>query len=218
MDVGNALDGLAGLSELDAKALLAAEGHNELPRIEHRRLARIFIEVISEPMVFLLVGCGVVYFILGDRQEALMLQGFLVLILGITLHQERKTERALEALRDLSSPRALVLRSGQVVRIPGRDVVRGDLLILNEGDRVSADGNIMRCRNFCVDESMLTGESVPVEKNLLNPVNLGSRLETSFLVFAGTTVVRGMAVARVTQGWFASSWCGKGGPEKRQAS
>src|SRR6185437_3785816 len=138
---------------------------NALPRAEHRKLAEIVIEIISEPMVFLLIGCGLIYLVLGDHQEALMLLGFLGVILGITLYQEQKTERALEALRDLSSPRALVLREGQKKRIPGREVVRNDIVLLNEGDRVAADADLLTCHNLSIDESLLTGESVPVIKS-----------------------------------------------------
>ncbi|NBQ52120.1 MAG: cation-translocating P-type ATPase [Proteobacteria bacterium] len=177
--------------------LLEAEGPNELPRSGHRRSGRIFLDVVTEPMVFLLAGCGAVYFILGDRQEALMLLGFLALILWITLYQEGKTERALRALRDLSSPRALVLREGQPRRIPGREVVRGDVLILNEGDRVSADAEIIQSLNLFVDESLLTGESMPVAK-----IATGDDVDAlphKILIFAGTTVVRGSAIARVTK-------------------
>ncbi len=95
-------------------------------------------------MTALLLGCGAIYFLLGDRQEALMLVGFVALIVAITLYQERKTERAVEALRDLASPRALVpRRDGRQQRIAGREVVRGDILMLNEGDRVAADGVIL---------------------------------------------------------------------------
>src|SRR5665811_1569532 len=93
-----------------------------------------------------------------------MLLGFVFIVMGITLYQERKTERALEALKDLSSPRALVIRDGVKKRIPGREVVRGDIIVLSEGDRIPADGALISCLNLSVDESLLTGESVPVRK------------------------------------------------------
>src|SRR4030095_3594843 len=105
-----------------------------------------------------------IYLILGDAQEAFMLLGFVFFIMVISLYQERKTERTLEALRDLSSPRALVIRDGQQRRIAGRDVVRGDVLLLAEGDRVPADALILSCSHLLADESVLTGESVPVRK------------------------------------------------------
>ena len=96
--------------------------------------------------------------------KRLVLSFSLFVIFGITIFQERKTERALEALRDLSSPRALVIRDGEQKRIAGREVVRGDILILTEGDRVPADAVLLACNDLMVDESLLTGESVPVRK------------------------------------------------------
>ena len=117
-----------GLSEEEAARRLAADGPNELPSSKKRALWGL-LEVIREPMIALLVACGVLYLILGDVREALLLLGFVFVVAGITFVQERKTERALDALRDLSSPRALVVRSGQKRRIAGREVVRGDITV-----------------------------------------------------------------------------------------
>jgi Ca2+-transporting ATPase len=164
----------------------AEEGFNELPTSKQRRTIYIILGILSEPMVYILLGCGLVYFMIGDRQEALILIGFLLLIAFIEFFQEQKAERALDALRDLSSPRALVLRNGKKQRIAGREVVREDFIFLNEGDRVPADAVLISAADLAVDESMLTGESVPVEK------------KPKAAVFAGTTVVRGQATAIVT--------------------
>src|SRR5262245_60896371 len=158
------LDTAEGLSEQEAAARLKAEGFNELPSGRRRHFLASVLGVGGEPMFLLLVGCGTLYLVLGSVQEALLLLGFVFVVMGIELYQERKTERALEALRDLSSPRALVVRDGHPRRIPGREVVRGDLVVLAEGDRVPADGVLLRCANLAADESLLTGESVPVRK------------------------------------------------------
>lgn len=174
-----------GLSQAIASRLQELEGFNELPSNRPRGLRHLVIEVIREPMVFLLLGCGTIYLLLGDRQEALMLLGFLFLIIGITIYQERKAERALEALRDLSSPRALVLRDGERKRIPGREVVRGDVAFVSEGARVPADGCLVSGENVSVDESLLTGESIPVEKGV------------GAILYAGTALVRGQGVMEV---------------------
>jgi len=130
---------LRGLSQEEAAKRLATDGPNELPSSKKRSIFVIIFEVIKEPMFLLLVSCGTIYLILGDRQEAFMLLFFVFVVMGITIFQEKKTERALEALRDLSSPRALVIRDGVQQRIAGKDVARGDFLILQEGDRVPAD-------------------------------------------------------------------------------
>ena len=153
-----------GLSEEEAAARLQSDGFNELPRQGHRTLARVVIDVMREPMLALLVVAGLIYLALGDVHEALVLIAFAGLSILITVIQESRTERALEALRDLTSPRALVIRDGRHKRIAGREVVRGDLVIVTEGDRIPADGWMIDSDNLSVDESLLTGESVAVRK------------------------------------------------------
>ena len=149
-------------------------------------------------MLLLLIASGILYMILGDIQEALMLLGFVFVIIGITLYQERKTERSLEALRDLSSPRALVIRDGQSKRIAGREVVTGDIIILSEGDRIPADGIVLATNNLTVEESLLTGESLPVEKSENTEITEMGRPggENSPFIYSGTLVVGGMGIAR----------------------
>jgi P-type Ca2+ transporter type 2C len=197
----NKLD-LKGLSEAVAAERLKAEGYNELPSSKRRSTLAIALEVVREPMFLLLVACGALYLLLGDKEEALMLLGFVVVVMGITLYQERKTERALEALRDLSSPRASVIREGQQKRIAGREVVRGDLLIVREGDRVPADALLAHSTNLSMDESLLTGESVPVRKVALEPHEQSPKMkrpggDDSASLFSGTLVVQGQGFAEV---------------------
>src|SRR6476660_2296892 len=153
---------MSGLSEVEAQTRLQSEGYNELPRQDRRTPLQIVLEVLREPMLALLLGGGIIYLLLGDLKEALILLGFAMLSVAITVIQETRTERVLEALRDLTSPRALVIRGGVQKRITGREVVRGDVLVLAEGDRVPADAAIIECRDLQTDESLLTGESVPV--------------------------------------------------------
>src|SRR5512136_1917319 len=163
---------LQGLTEQQALERLAQDGYNELPSAKKRNLLHIVLEIVREPMFLMLIACGLLYLFLGDVEEALMLLGFVFVVIGITLYQEQKTERALEALRDLSSPRALVIRDGNQRRIAGREVVRGDIVVLSEGDRVPADAVLLSCTNFSVDESLLTGESMSVNKMECNDVNV----------------------------------------------
>jgi len=188
---------LTGLTEAQAKEALAKEGMNELPSSKKRGIFSIAFEVVKEPMFLLLISCGVIYLVLGDIQEAIMLLGFVVVIMGITIFQEQKTENTLEALRDLSSPRALVIREGERRRIPGREVARGDLLVLSEGDRVPADALLLWCVNISVDESLLTGESAAVRKSAGDPEAALQRPggEDTPFVYSGTLVVHGRAVA-----------------------
>ena len=188
-----------GLSEATAALRLQHDGHNELPSAQPRSLVSIALEAVREPMFMLLIASGAVYLLLGDRAEALALLTAVFVVVGITLYQEQKTERALQALRDLSSPRALVIRDGVTKRIAGRDVVRDDLIVLREGDRVPADAFVVSCRNLFVDESLLTGESVAVRKlaasEPMSPEPAGGEDRPS--VYSGTLVVRGDGIARV---------------------
>jgi Ca2+-transporting ATPase len=154
----------AGLSSAAARQRLQTLGPNELPVSRPRSNARLLRDVVAEPMFLLLVACGAIYLLLGDPDEALMLLGFVAIVVAMTFFQQRRTERSLHALRDLSSPRALVLRDGQQSRIAGRELVPGDVVLLAEGDRVPADIDLLASSNLMVDESMLTGESVPVSK------------------------------------------------------
>jgi Ca2+-transporting ATPase len=175
----------AGLTETEAARRLAAEGPNELPSAKRRSIGRIILEVAREPMLALLVlGC-VIYLLLGDRTESLMLLAFATLSIVITVVQQSRAERVLDALRDMTSPRALVIRDGVRRRIAGREVVRADLIALCEGDRVPADARLLEAPHFEADESLLTGESQPIAK--------GER-DT---VFSGSLVVRGSGIAEV---------------------
>ncbi|HET8722810.1 MAG TPA: cation-transporting P-type ATPase, partial [Anaeromyxobacteraceae bacterium] len=190
---------LRGLSSAEAAQRLAKDGPNELSRAGAPSLLHTVAEVMKEPMLLLLLAAGVVYLMLGDREEAIALLLSAIVVIAITLVQERKTERALAALRDLSSPRALVIRDGQRVRIPGRDVVRGDLLVIAEGDRVAADAEVEEGAFLEADESLLTGESVPVRKQAGPSPGAEARPGGDDLPFlwAGTLVVRGVGLARV---------------------
>ncbi|TAJ76046.1 MAG: cation-translocating P-type ATPase [Gallionellaceae bacterium] len=188
-----------GLSQAEAAARLKLEGANGLPSGNRRNLTGIALEVVREPMFLLLVAAGAIYLILGDVSDALMLLGFVCVVMSITIYQEYKTERVLKALRDLTSPRALVIRDGIERRIAGCEVVRGDLLLLSEGDRVPADAALISCNDFSADESLLTGESVAVRKVAqadaaeLAPPG-GDDLP---FVYSGTLVVQGRGMARV---------------------
>jgi Ca2+-transporting ATPase len=190
-----------GLTAHEAAARLAARGANELPAGPKRTLVRIVLSVAAEPMFIMLVGAGVLYLLLGSLGEALLLLGFVGVVMGITIMQERKTERVLGALRDLSSPRARVVRDAVAKLVAGREVVPGDILLLEEGDRVAADALLLEAHDLSVDESLLTGESVPVGKRAVDPADAAERIrpggENTAVVYAGSMVVQGSGTARV---------------------
>jgi Ca2+-transporting ATPase len=182
-----------GLGEDEALRRLGREGPNELPPSRRRGVPRLAREVASEPMFLLLVACGAVYMLLGDPQEALMLLGFVFVVMGISFVQQRRSERALDALRDLSSPQALVVREGKVRRLAARELVTDDVVLLAEGDRVPADVALSEASDLAIDESLLTGESAPVSKEACSP----ARPEGVSRAFSGTLVIRGSGRGRV---------------------
>jgi Ca2+-transporting ATPase len=204
--------GPKGLNRAEAERRLHADGPNELTPPKRRTPWRIGLEVAREPMFQLLVAAGLLYLLLGDTGEASMLLAFVFVTVAITVVQEQRTEKALEALRDLTSPRALVVRDGERLRIAGREVVRGDLLVLEEGDRIAADAQLLSANDLRADESLLTGEAVPVGK--VAALGLGGTStvtapdgaaaaatrpggEAQPFVYAGTLVVSGQGLAQV---------------------
>jgi P-type Ca2+ transporter type 2C len=199
LSLGFSLTGLPGLSESDAAARLGRDGPNELPSQRSRGLFAIVREVVREPMFLMLVAAGALYLVMGKLSDALLLLGFVFVVIAITIIQERRTERALDALRDLSSPRALVVRDGIQRRIAGRDVVAGDIVILAEGDRVPADAVLRRATHLAVDESLLTGESVTVRKRPSMSASVLDRPGGDDLpsLFSGTLVTAGQGVCEV---------------------
>ncbi len=188
-----------GLSQKEAERILATDGLNELPSQKKQNVFFLLLKVLSEPMLLLLIGSGTIYLYLGELQDALVLLFSVFVVIAITFYQERKTEKTLEALRDLSSPRALVIRDGEEKRIPGKEVVRGDVIILREGDRVPADAMMLSCENLTIDESLLTGESVPVRKaewdGRAEPQRPGG--EDLPFVYSGSLVTSGRGIARI---------------------
>ena len=196
----NKLEQISGLSDKEAAEALKRDGFNEIPSAKKRSFFSIAFGVVREPMLLLLIAGGIIYMILGDIQEALLLLFFVFVIISITLYQERKTERTLEALRDLSSPRALVIRNYATKRIAGREVVPGDIIVLSEGDRVPADGIVLACSNLSIEESLLTGESAPVYKLEGSPETTWMERpggDHSTFVYSGTLVVSGLGIVRV---------------------
>lgn len=189
-----------GISKKVAAEKLAKDGYNELPSSKPKSVFTIAVGVVKEPMFLLLVACGILYLVLGDIQEGLMLLSFVFVVMGIEFYQEKKTEKALDALKDLASPRALVIRDGETIRIPGKEVVPGDVVVLQEGDRVPADAIVLESNNLLADESLLTGESVPVRKRQWAEGDItfipgGDDLPA---VYSGSMIVQGNGLVEVT--------------------
>lgn len=177
-----------GLTQKQATRLLEKNGYNELPSAKPKTLMSFLLEIIKEPMISLLLAATIIYFTLGDKAEAGLLSLSIIGVMAISIYQERKTEKSLQALTQLSSPRAIVVRDGKEKRIAGREVVVGDLIILVEGDRIPADASLLEATNLNVDESLLTGESRPVTKSV----------EDNNRVFSGSMAISGHGLAVVT--------------------
>jgi P-type Ca2+ transporter type 2C len=191
---------IKGLTSSQAKEKLLSEGYNNLPSSKPKNFFSIALGVIKEPMFILLVACGTLYLVLGDIKEGFMLLGFVFVIMGIEFFQEKKTEKALDALKDMASPRALVIRDGKEIRIAGFEVVTDDIIVLQEGDRVPADGTVLQSINLLADESLLTGEPVPVRKCDWDGVekNIQPGGDDLPFVYSGSMIVQGNGIARVT--------------------
>jgi P-type Ca2+ transporter type 2C len=186
-----------GLTDAEARQRLQKYGPNVLPSGHKLTLFSIVLGTLKEPMLILLLSTGLVYFLIGDLREAIAILASIFMVIGISTTQKHRTERTLEALRDLTSPRALVMRSEATRRIPAREVVPGDIIILNEGDRVPADGQVLESVLLALDESLLTGESVPVDKQGGSTTRSGRAGEAA-MIYSGTLVVRGHGIAAVT--------------------
>ncbi|MGI4843402.1 MAG: cation-translocating P-type ATPase [Janthinobacterium lividum] len=194
----------AGLDSGEAARRLTRDGPNRLPDSGGRRWRRIAQGAAREPMYLLLVGAAVLYLVLGEPLEGGVLFAMVVVMLCMTLYQEGRTERALQALRELGAPTAVVWRDGSVRQLPADQLVEGDLVELGEGDRVPADGLLLAAAGLMVDESLLTGESVPVGK-LAAPGGGQESIRPQApggaglpWVYSGTLVVQGHGLARIS--------------------
>lgn len=190
-----------GLNEEQVSENQARYGFNEIQKVKSHKILNQIIGIFKEPMFMLLIVCGTLYMLLGDIEEGFMMLGFVFFIMAIEFYQERKTEKALDALKELSSPQARVIRNGVEIKIPCRELVKDDLMVFSEGERVPADGIVLHSINLQVDESLLTGESVPVRKIESEGDETESAPggdDTPF-VYSGTMVVQGNGVACVTR-------------------
>ncbi|MDQ8017182.1 MAG: HAD-IC family P-type ATPase [Bordetella sp.] len=181
----------AGLTDEEASRRLDRDGPNVLPSASRRGLLRIARNALTQPMFLLLLATAGLYALLGDLDDAGMLVVSVLAVGGLSIYQEQRAERVLEALKDLSSPRCMVVRSGRTLHIASRELVRGDRLLVSEGDRLSADAQLLEAVGLQVDESLRTGESMPQDKRAAGDGDTGR-------LFAGSLVVRGDGVAEVT--------------------
>ncbi len=188
---------MAGLTSAEATRLQEQYGKNELvPQRKERFITKVF-HIICEPMFLLLLVAAVIYFILGEPRDGAIMLIFVVGIIGIDVIQEWKTDKTLNALRDLSAPQIMVMRDGEQKQIFSVDLVPGDLMMICEGVKIPADGVILQCADLCVDESSLTGEAEGVRKRATEKAEPTGDYWRRDYCYAGTLVTQGTAMVRV---------------------
>ncbi len=185
---GNPFD-VQGLSDTQVKRAREQHGRNVLETDDKGFFWPALKDAITEPMVLLLLAASMIYFLLGQWNEGFFMGGAILLLTAISLYQDARSRTALSTLKQLSMPRATVVRNGQVVKIPVEDVVVGDHAVAEEGSLLAADGTIVQSNDFSVNESILTGEAFAVARNSEDPENAR--------VSKGTQVVSGLALYRV---------------------
>ena len=185
-----------GLSDSEVLERRARFGENRLAEEKKTSLLSVLLKFFSEPVFLLLIGAACIYFFLGEPRDGIMMLVFVAFMGGVNLYQEWKTDKTLEALKSLSSPKVTVIRNGLKTAVTSEELVPDDLMLLSEGERISADAEIIEADGFGVDESTLTGEADIVWK-----VNAPAECSGSWRTdccYAGTNVVSGRAAARVT--------------------
>lgn len=188
---------MAGLTSAEVSELQDKYGKNELtPQKKECFIKKVFY-IICEPMFLLLIVAAIIYFILGEPGDGAIMLVFVIGIIGIDVIQEWKTDRTLNALRDLSAPHVMVLRNGGEQEISSSDLVPGDIMMIYEGVKIPADGVIVKCSDLCVDESSLTGEAEGVWKNVQNTLRDTAGYWRKDYCYAGTLVAQGSAVVLV---------------------
>ena len=178
-----------GLTNEQVSASRKIHGTNELQRVKENPVLRAIRDLAKEPMVLLLLAAATIYFISGQVGDGIFMGISIILVAAISLYQDARSRNALQALRSLTQPDAVVIRNGTKERIPLEEIVLGDIMIVEEGNSVPADGIILQSNDFSVNESILTGESLPISK---------SAGESDNTIYRGTTVVTGLAICEVT--------------------
>jgi Ca2+-transporting ATPase len=187
-----------GLTQDEAKRLLAEYGANELKAKKKISPLLIFLEQFKDLLIIILLVAVVISGVMGEVVDAIVIVIIVIFASVLGFVQEYRAEKSMEALRKMAAPMASVLRGGTELRIPARDLIPGDIVVLRDGDKVPADGRLIEAINLQAEEAALTGESVPVEKTV-NPVAQDAPIaERRNMVFAGTSVSYGRGLALVT--------------------
>jgi Ca2+-transporting ATPase len=188
---------VAGLTSAEAKRLQQQYGKNELTPQKKESFLKKVLHILCEPMFLLLIVAAIIYFILGEPRDGAIMLIFVIGIISIDVIQEWKTDKTLNALKDLSAPHVTVVRDGEETVIASADLVPGDLMMIHEGVKIPADGNVIKCNDLCVDESSLTGEAEGVWKVTVEGADPQSDYWRKDYCYAGTLVTQGTATVLV---------------------
>ena len=181
---------IAGLTEAEVTASRAEYGANVQVMKSKTGLLASMKDIVKEPMFILLVAASTIYFITGNTSDGIFMLSAIVIVSAISLYQDSRSRNALAALKLLTQPHSKVIRNSQTIEISSDDIVMGDMMVIEEGTAVPADGIIIQSNDFSINESILTGESLSVYKSVL---------DEDKLVYQGTWVAGGLAICQVTQ-------------------
>ncbi|MCC6095748.1 MAG: cation-translocating P-type ATPase, partial [Eubacterium sp.] len=190
---------VTGLTAEQAKELQEKFGKNILVPKKKEGFLKKVLTIISEPMFLLLIVAAIIYFILGEPRDGSIMLIFVVGIISIDVIQEWKTDKTLNALKDLSAPRITVVRDGKEIEIASEDLVPGDLMMIYEGVKIPADGIVVSCADLCVDESSLTGEPEGVWKTVFGEQQGKEQKDywRNDYCYGGTLVTQGSGLIKV---------------------
>ena len=188
-------DQYQGLSEGKVIANQDKYGLNTLSKQKKKGIFTYILRVLQEPMLLMLLLAAILYFAIGSNWDGVLMIAGVLTMIGIDIYQEKKTDRALEALKELSTPKVNVIRDGETILISSEELTNGDLLLAQEGDRIAGDGKILDSVNFSVDESLLTGETGAIHKS---KGGKSSAKKEKNIVYTGTLVLSGQAVVEIT--------------------
>ncbi|MDO5563099.1 MAG: HAD-IC family P-type ATPase, partial [Synergistaceae bacterium] len=186
-----------GLTEQEVLRNRKNFGRNEFAQKEKTSFLKTAVKFFAEPVYLLLIGASLIYFLLGEARDGTIMLAFIIFMGGIEMYQEWRTDKTLDALKDLSSPRVTVIRGGQRIAVASEELVPDDIMLLEEGERISADGAVLFSDGLGVDESTLTGEADIVWKTP-EPSEKEGRQWRLNVCYSGTNVVAGRGVVRVT--------------------
>lgn len=186
-----------GLNDQEVKAARLKHGKNKVSSSSVSPFWRALKDAVLEPMFLLLVAAAVIYFIVGEFSDAWFMMGAIILVSAISIYQDQRSRHALKALEEFTQPHASVIRNNEFIKVLSEEIVMGDFVVASEGELIPADGNLKQVNDFSVNESILTGESFSVRKELHSEKD--NTVYSGTLVESGQCIFEVMAIGEQTQ-------------------